>query len=47
MTFALLLPLPVLGSQEARLAADALPEGGVRMCQIPSSAGWVEALLDA
>lgn len=43
---ALLPTLHVLESQQARLAADALSEGGVRMCQILSSAGWVEALLD-
>lgn len=43
MTFALLPPVPVLGSQQARLAADALPEGEVRMCQILSSAGWVDS----
>lgn len=45
MTVALLPTLPVLESQQAGLAADALPEGGVRMCQILTSAGWVEALL--
>lgn len=47
MSVAPLPTLPVLKSQQARLAADALPEGRVRMCQILSSAAWVEALLDA
>lgn len=44
MTVALLPALPVLQSQRTRLAADAVPEGGDRMCQMLSSAGRVEAL---
>lgn len=47
MTVALLPALRVQESQQARLPADALPEGGIRMCQTVNSAGWVEALLDA
>jgi len=33
MTVALLPALPVPESQQTRLAADAVPEGGDRMCQ--------------